>query len=154
MEISLRAKTSRRPGFGPNVAIQLHIGSNFNVQTSISFYLTMYYCPTPGHIPGGMCTKLLYRATPKLTMPKLDPSSVPLPCWPITPRLRWSRPCEGLLTKVEANEGSSPPTTALPGTPPAGPPSESSPKSESGSSEMGGISNSSSPRLGVWNVCR
>lgn len=129
------------------------------MKTFISFYLTVYYYPTPDHRSGGMCTQLLYRATPQLTMPRLDPSSVPLPCWPITPRLRWSRPCDGLLTKVEANEGSSPPTTALPGTPPVGPPSDSSPKSdtpsaESGSSEMGGISNSSSPRLGVWNVCR
>lgn len=83
----------------------------------------------------------------------------------MTPRLRCSNPCEGALTKVEANEGSSPSTTALPGTTTLseGPVSDSSPKwdttsdtvrAESGSKEMGGISNSSSPRLGVWNVWR
>lgn len=83
----------------------------------------------------------------------------------MTPRLRCSRPWEEALTNVEAKEGSSPSTTALPGTPTllGGPGSDSSPKWDttsdtvravSGSREMGGISNSSSPRLGVWNVCR
>lgn len=66
---------------------------------------------------------------------------------------------------MEANEGSSPSTTAFPGTTTLSeaPVSDSSPKwdttsdtvrAESGSKEMGGISNSSSPRLGVWNVWR
>lgn len=64
---------------------------------------------------------------------------------------------------MEAKEGSSPSTTAFPGTTTLseGPASDSSEKwdttsdtvrAESGSREMGGISNSSSPRLGVWNV--
>lgn len=64
---------------------------------------------------------------------------------------------------MEANEGSSPSTTAFPGTTTLseGPVSDSSSKwdttsdtvrAESGSKEMGGISNSSSPRLGVWKV--
>lgn len=64
---------------------------------------------------------------------------------------------------MEAKEGSSPSTTAFPGTTTLsdGPVSDSSSKwdttsdtvrAESGSKEMGGISNSSSPRLGVWNV--
>lgn len=81
----------------------------------------------------------------------------------MTLRPRCSRPCEGLLTYVEAKEGSSPSTTAFPGTTTLseGPASDSSEKwdttsdtvrAESGSREMGGISNSSSPRLGVWNV--
>lgn len=94
-----------------------------------------------------------------LTIPSEEPSRAPPPDWLMTPRLRCSRPCEGALTKVEAKDGSSPSTTALRGTTTlsAGPASDSSPKSdtvsaESGSREMGGISNSSSPRLGVWNV--
>lgn len=98
-----------------------------------------------------------------LTIPSEDPSRA-LPDWLMTPRLRCSSPCEGVLTKVEAKEGSSPSTTAFPGTTTlsGGPLSDSSPKwdttsdtvrDESGSSEMGGISNSSS-RLGVWKVWR
>lgn len=100
-----------------------------------------------------------------LTIPSDEPNKAFPPDWLITPRLRCSSPCEGALTKVEANEGSSPSTTAFPGTTTLseGPVSDSSPKwdttsdtvrAESGSREMGGISNSSSPRLGVWNVWR
>ena len=98
-----------------------------------------------------------------LTIPNEDPNRALPPDWFMTPRLRCSSPCEGAFTKVEANEGSSPSTTAFPGaTPPSeGPLSDSSPnwdttsdtvRAESGSKEMGGISNSSSPRLGVWKV--
>lgn len=98
-----------------------------------------------------------------LTIPSDEPNKAFPPDWLMTPRLRCSRPCEGALTKVEANEGSSPSTTAFPGTTTLseGPVSDNSPKwdttsdtvrVESGSKEMGGISNSSSPRLGVWNV--
>lgn len=100
-----------------------------------------------------------------LTIPSDEPSRAPPPAWDMTPRLRCSKPCAEALTKVEAKEGSSPSTTELPGmlTLLGGPGSDSSPKWDttsdtvravSGSREMGGISNSSSPRLGVWNVCR
>lgn len=100
-----------------------------------------------------------------LTIPSDEPNKALPPDWLMTPRLRCSSPCEVALTKVEANEGSSPSTTEFPGTTTLseGPVSDSSPKwettsdtvrAESGSKEMGGISNSSSPRLGVWNVWR
>lgn len=106
-----------------------------------------------------------FKAFALLTIPSEEPSRELPPDWEMTPRLRCSRPCEEELTNVEAKEGSSPSTTALPGTPTlfGGPWSDSSPKWDttsdtvravSGSREMGGISNSSSPRLGVWNVCR
>lgn len=106
----------------------------------------------------------LFKVFAFLTIPSEEPSRVLPPDWDMTPRLRCSRPWEEALTKVEAKEGSSPSTTALPGTPTllGGPGSDSSPKWDttsdtvravSGSREMGGISNSSSPRLGVWNVC-
>ncbi|TNN49877.1 hypothetical protein EYF80_039919 [Liparis tanakae] len=56
----------------------------------------------------------------------------------MTPRLRCSSPCEGALTKVEAKDGSSPSTTALPGTTtlPEGPESDSSPKWETTSDTL------------------
>lgn len=110
-------------------------------------------------------TSKSYNLLELLTIPRDDPNKALPPDWLMTPRLRCSSPCEGALTKVEAKEGSSPSTTALPGTTTLseGPESDSSPKcdttsdtvrAESGSKEMGGISNSSSPRLGVWNVWR
>lgn len=100
-----------------------------------------------------------------LTIPSDEANRVLPPDWFITPRLRCSSPCDGVPTKVEAKEGSFPSTTEFPGTTTLSecPVSDSSPKwettsdtvrAESGSREMGGISNSSSPRLGVWKVWR
>lgn len=66
----------------------------------------------------------------RLTIPSDDPSRELPPAWFMTPRLRCSSPCDGALTKVEANEGSSPSTTAFPETTTLseGPASDSSPK--------------------------
>lgn len=92
----------------------------------------------------------------------------PPPAWPIAPRFSCSRPWEPEFTKVEAKEGSLASTTRL--LPrlrePEGPPVPSDPSVNSkwdtaslmlrvgsGSRDMGGISKTSSPRLGVWNVC-
>lgn len=95
-----------------------------------------------------------------LTIPSDEPNNVLPADWLMTPRLMCSSPCEEALTYVEANDGSSPSTTEFPGTTTLseGPVSDSSSKwdttsdtvrAESGSKEIGGISNSSSPRLGV-----
>lgn len=95
-------------------------------------------------------------------------SRAPPPAWPIAPRFSCSRPWDPGLTKVEAKEGSLASTTRLLTRlrEPEGPlvPSDPSVNSKwataslmlrvgSGSREMGGISKTSSPRLGVWNVC-
>lgn len=93
-------------------------------------------------------------------------SRPPTPPWPIAPRLSCSRPWDPEFTKVEAKEGSLLSTTRLltrlwepEGTPVPSDPSVNSKWDTaslilgSGSREMGGISKTSSPRLGVWNVC-
>ncbi len=95
-------------------------------------------------------------------------SRAPPPAWPIAPRFSCSRPWDPEFTKVEAKEGSLASTTRLLTRlrEPEGPPVPSDPSVNSkwdtaslmlrvgsGSREMGGISNTSSPRLGVWNVC-
>lgn len=103
----------------------------------------------------------------KLTTPRVELSSALPPDWLITPKLRCSMPWEDGFMKAEAKEGSFPPTTVLlarlfptPGPLELSACSASSPKwastssmvsAESGSKEIG-ISNSSSPRQGVWNV--
>lgn len=91
--------------------------------------------------------------------------SAPPTAWPIVPRLICSRPWEPEFTNVEAKEGSLAWTTRSPPRllEPEGPsePSVSSKcetespmfRAWSGSREIGGISKSSSPRLGVWKVC-
>lgn len=105
----------------------------------------------------------------ELTTPRVALSRALSPDWLMTLKFRWSIPRDDGFMKVDAKEGSFPPTTEflarpLPTPGPLELPacSASSPKwastssmvrAESGSREMGGISNSSSPKLGVWNVC-
>lgn len=104
-----------------------------------------------------------------LTTASVELRSALPPVWFMTPKLRCSRPCDCVVTYVEAKEGSVPPTTAFwvrPSAPrelPAPPElsvssskwasTSSTVRAESGSREIGGISNSSSPKLGVWKVC-
>lgn len=111
--------------------------------------------------------KLSLTKKTKLTTPRVELSSALPPGWLITPKLRCSMPWEDGFMKAEAKEGSFPPTTVLlarlfptPGPLELSACSASSPKwastssmvsAESGSKEIG-ISNSSSPRQGVWNV--
>lgn len=105
--------------------------------------------------------------SPSRALTKAEELSRP-PAWPIAPRLSCSRPWDPEFTKVEAKEGSLASTTRLLTRlrEPEGPlvPSDPSVNSKwdtaslmlrdgSGSREMGGISKTSSPRLGVWNVC-